>query len=211
VEDDAKSGELVTRLVGPAGFPAAVASSKPCDPLGAGSSIASVTTDHSWAASSLPRDIVRALDVPKPLVQLADELVVTDARVLWYLERLQDSGLVQRSGGSWVRTELGEAFLAEPESQTDDQTILPGRTVYDYRQAFADAQAGMFGERYTQAGGEHASRMSFEQAQEFQQRLTSLIAEYFAPDRGDRSGIKYGFHWVLTPTDLHPLETGKRP
>ena len=31
------------------------------------------------------------------------------------------------------------------------------------------------------------------------------IEEYFPPGKGDRSGIKYGFHGVLTPIDLHQL------
>lgn len=82
---------------------------------------------------------------------------------------------------------------------------MPGGTVYDFPQAFADASAGMFGPHFAQGSGEHGSRMSLAQAAEFQERLQALIAEYFAPGRGDRVGTKYGFHWTLTPTDLHPL------
>jgi hypothetical protein len=50
--------------------------------------------------------------------------------------------------------------------------------------------------------------MSAEQAAEFNSRLATLIAEYFGPGRGDRTGTKYGLHWVLTPIDLHPLSDG---
>lgn len=79
--------------------------------------------------------------------------------------------------------------------------------MYDYQQAFADAEAGMFGATYVQGSGEHGGRVPYERAVEFNQRLLSLIAEYFAPDRIDRTATpKYGFHWVLTPTDLHPLD-----
>jgi hypothetical protein len=34
-----------------------------------------------------------------------------------------------------------------------------------------------------------------------------ITDEYFASGRVDRAATpKYGFHWVLTPTDLHPLD-----
>lgn len=160
----------------------------------------------TWDQSALPRDIVRALDSPKTLVELAAEFEVTDARVLWYLERLQAAGRVSTMDGHYSRTEAGERYCAEPFDPGEDHTILPGRTVYDFRQAFADAAAGMFGSGFVQGGGEHGGRLSHDQAVEFQQRLSALIAEYFAPGRADRSGTKYGFHWVFTPTDLHPLD-----
>jgi hypothetical protein len=54
--------------------------------------------------------------------------------------------------------------------------------------------------------GEHRTRLSTSQAAEFHDRLLRLVAEYFGPGEGDRSGVKYGFHWLLTPIDLHPLQ-----
>lgn len=160
----------------------------------------------SWDESALPHDIVRILDSPKTLAELSTELDVTDARILWYLNRLQDSGRVSTVDDKWSRTGAGEPYGAQPAELGDDHTILPGQTVYDFRQAYADAAAGMFGPDYSQGSGEHGGRLSREQAIEFQQRLSALIAEYFAPGRADRSGTKYGFHWVFTPTDLHPLD-----
>lgn len=160
----------------------------------------------TWDESALPRDIVRTLDSPKTIAELSEEFGITDARILWYLERLRAADRVSTMDGRWSRTAVGERYCAEPYDPGDDHTILPGRTVYDFRQAFADAAAGMFGSDFIQGGGEHGGRLSREQAVEFRERLTALIAEYFAPGRADRSGTKYGFHWVFTPTDLHPLD-----
>jgi hypothetical protein len=160
----------------------------------------------TWDESALPHQIVRSLNTPKTLAELAAELDATDARILWYLSRLMDVGRVSTVDEKWSRTAAGERYCAQPPDLGDDHTILPGRTVYDFRQAFADAAAGMFGPDFVQLGGEHGGRLSQAQAGEFRERLTALIAEYFAPGRADRSGTKYGFHWVLTPTDLHPLD-----
>jgi len=166
---------------------------------------ATASSNTAWDRSALPRDIVSAVESPKTVDELAEELRVNDARVAWYLERLQDAGRVAQANGSWTRTSAGGAFLATPAETSADVTVVPGRTVYDFRQAFADSAAGMFGAEFVQSRGEHGGRLSFEQAEEFRDRLVSLVAEYFAPGMGDRSGTKYGFHWILTPTDLHPL------
>jgi hypothetical protein len=104
-----------------------------------------------------------------------------------------------------MRTRRGDDYLVSPQPASDDCTVLPGRTTYDYQQAFADARAGMFGSTFVQASGEHGGRVPYDRAVEFNQRLLDLIGEYFAPDRIDRTATpKYGFHWLLTPTDLHP-------
>ena len=156
--------------------------------------------------SALPRQIVHALDRRKTLDELAAELHVTDARVRWYLDRLQAADLLGEQDGKWSRTDQSNVMLTSPEPATDDQSIMPGRTVYDFQQAYADAAAGMFGTEFVQQSGEHGARISLQQAAEFRDRLLALIAEYFAPGKGDRTGTKYGFHWVLTPTDLHPIK-----
>ncbi|WP_460521762.1 hypothetical protein [Flindersiella endophytica] len=161
----------------------------------------------AWQDSSLPRDIVRLLYAPKTLTQLSEELQVTDARVLWYLTKLAGTGRVQELDGRWARTPSAADYLATRPPASADHTTLPGRTVYDYQQAYADAAAGMFGPTFVQASGEHGGRVPYERVVEFNERLLSLIAEYFAPDRIDRAASpKYGFHWLLTPTDLHPLD-----
>lgn len=163
-------------------------------------------TNTGWDASALPRQIVRLMDTPKTLAQLSAELQVTDARVLWYLGKLTESGRVVEADGRWSRTGRGSQYAVASGPAVEDVTVIPGRTVYDFRQAYADAAAGMFGPDFVQGAGENGSRLSAAQAAEFRDRLVSLIAEYFAPGMGDRSGTKYGFHWVFTPTDLHPLD-----
>ncbi|TDD59055.1 GNAT family N-acetyltransferase [Kribbella antibiotica] len=155
-----------------------------------------------WATTALPREIVRLLESPRTLAELSDVLGVTDARILWYLTKLAAADRVRETDGRWIRTQQGATDLATPPPTTD----LLGSTTYDYQQAFADTAAGMFGTTYVQASGEHGGRVPYAQAVEFNQRLQALTAEYFAPDRIDRTASpKYGFHWVLTPTDLHPL------
>lgn len=163
-----------------------------------------------WQESALPLDIARLLEAPKVLSVLAEELQVTDARVLWYLMKLEEAGWVVREGEHWVRTPGGSEYAATTQPVSEDCTVLPGRTAYDYQQAYADAAAGMFGATYVQAAGEHGGRVPYERAVEFNRRLLELIGEYFAPESVDRAASpKYGFHWVLTPTDLHPLSDGR--
>lgn len=166
--------------------------------------LTSADSDTPWETSALPRDILRTLDSPRTLEQVATQLDVNDARVLWYLRKLEASGRVVETNGAWSRTPEGGRLLASSPA-VPEGTTMPGRTVYDFRQAFADAAAGMFGDTYVQAGGEHGARLSLDQAAQFRERLARLVAEYFAPGKGDRSGVKYGLHWTLTPTDLHPL------
>ena|SRR5579875_4072061 len=106
----------------------------------------------TWDESALPRDIVRTLQAPKTLAELSAELGITDARILWYLERLRTAGRVSTVDGQWSRTAAGEQYCAEPYDPGDDHTILPGRTVYDFRQAFADTAAGSPTNRRSNSG-----------------------------------------------------------
>lgn len=160
-----------------------------------------------WDESELPLGIVRMLDESRTLWELTEGLDVTDARVLWYLGKLRDSGRVVEDGGRWRRTDAGTALARSEPPPAGVRTALPGPSAQDYVQAYADAAAGMFGAGFTQDSGEHAGRVPGERVAEFHERLLSLVNEYFAPDKVDRTASpKYGFRWVLTPVDLHPLE-----
>lgn len=163
--------------------------------------------EHStWDQSDLPRRIVRHLNHSRTLNQLAEALNATDARVLWYLAKLREAGRVREDAGIWSRTDAGSRYAEEPIVAAEEGSQLPGRSVFDYQQAYADAAAGMFGSVYVQAGGEHAGRVPYARAQEFSERLTDLVSEYFSPEAVDPGASpKYGFRWVLTPVDLHPL------
>ncbi|TCC40221.1 hypothetical protein [Kribbella speibonae] len=160
-----------------------------------------------WEQSGLPRRIVGLLVEPQSLAALADELGVTDARVLWYLGKLRTSGRVVEDAGVWRRTEAGAALAESPAPESGARTELVGGSDQDYVQAYADAAAGMFGAVFVQDSGEHAGRVPGDRVAEFHERLLSLVGEYFAPDKVDRAATpKYGFRWVLTPVDLHPLD-----
>ncbi|MER7246342.1 hypothetical protein [Kribbella sp. NPDC000426] len=160
-----------------------------------------------WEASELPRGIVTLLAEPRALGEIANRLEVTDARVLWYLGKLRDTGRVVEDAGVWRRTPAGAELAASPTTDDEGRTELPGTSAQDYVQAYADAAAGMFGTAYVQDMGEHAGRVPGERVAEFHERLLSLVGEYFAPDKVDRAASpKYGFRWVLTPVDLHPLD-----
>ena len=67
-----------------------------------------------WEASELPRGIVALLEEPQGLSDIAERLEVTDARVLWYLQKLRDTGRVVEDADVWRRTAAG-VELAESQ------------------------------------------------------------------------------------------------
>ena len=147
--------------------------------------------------------ILAGLAQPRTLSELSMALDVTDRRLAWHLQAMASEGLVeQTSDGRWQVTAKG----AELASCLVVVTQGPwGSGAYDFDQAYAEARAGLYGDYYVQRAGHHASRLSESQANEFANRLQALVAEYFAPGQGDRSGTKYGMSWAVTPVDLHPL------
>ncbi|MGZ0149547.1 AAA family ATPase [Kribbella sp. WER1] len=166
-----------------------------------------LTVGMDWDDSALPRGIVSLLTEPHTLTELANALDATDARVLWYLEKLRATGRVVEDDGRWRRTDSGAELAARPLPEDGPRTAIPGSSAQDYAQAYADAAAGMYAAGFVQDSGEHAGRVPGERVAEFHERLLSLVGEYFAPDKIDRSATpKYGFRWVLTPVDLHPLD-----
>lgn len=158
----------------------------------------------------LPPRILAALNGdPATLADLSARLDVTDARLQWHLRRMHDAGQVAVETGAETETETWTLTAQGAEQRhsmvVGEQGAIPPHIVERFEQAFAECRMGLYGSQFVQNGGEHGSRMSTEQAAEFSERLMALIAEYFAPGRGDRTGTKYGLHWTLTPVDLHPL------
>jgi hypothetical protein len=150
------------------------------------------------------RDVIQSkLAEDQSLQDLAQSVKATDARVLWHLERMVDEGQVEllEDGMTWHR--LAAAVRCEPVPQ---RAPFPTSLVEDFEDAYHELEDGLYGSDPVQASGQHHTRLSSLQAAEFQARLLTLVGEYFAPGKGDRTGFKYGFHWVLTPIDLHPLE-----
>lgn len=166
-----------------------------------------MTASPRWTRSALVQQVLALLERPQRLETLAERLSVTDARILFYLEQLDDLGWVSPDHDHWHRTNNAPAPRQAGPSDAAAATpftILPLPSIFDYQQAFADAD--VFGDSIIQTGGEHAGRVSRQRVEEFTERLVSLVAEYFGPDAIDPTATpKYGFRWVLTPVDLHPL------
>lgn len=185
----------------------------------------------------------------KTVTEISETLDVTDARVLYHVRRLAETGVVtlNESGddcGNWRCTpvtsvvrfrekpgdvnQAGEATPGDEGTSVEEDILgeeafaagavasadpaIPADVAFQFNQAFREAAEGMYGPSFQASVNHNRARLSEAQAAEFNRRLLALIEEYFPPGKGDRSGIKYGFHGVLTPIDLHPLgdaDTGK--
>ena len=162
--------------------------------------------------------ILEILEAGKSVTEISDALDVTDARVLYHVQRLAETGVLRLEDGAseepreWrclpaagvirVRAEQ-EGSQATEGSQTEQ--AIPADVAEQFNQSFREAAEGMYGPSFQMSVNHNRARLSETQATEFNRRLLALIEEYFPPGKGDRSGIKYGFHGVLTPIDLHPL------
>ena len=160
------------------------------------------------------------------MTEISDALDVTDARVLYHVQRLEETGVVRLEGDGaadprkWrclpaagvirVRAEQAAGSSIGPEDNRyagggQAGEAIPADVAVQFNQAFREANEGMYGPSFQVSINHNRARLSESQAAEFNRRLLALIEEYFPPGKGDRSGIKYGFHGVLTPIDLHPL------
>ena len=171
--------------------------------------------------------ILEILGAGKSVAEISETLDVTDARILYHLHRLAETGVVtlkeddageQDSGSSsreWrclpaagkirvrVKHEDDDAF---EKADNHDMEAMPPDVADQFNQAFREAAEGLYGSTFQTSLNHNRARLSERQAAEFNRRLLALIEEYFPPGKGDPSGIKYGFHGVLTPIDLHPIE-----
>lgn len=165
-------------------------------------------------ADPLRLRILETLGEGKSVAEISSMLGVTDARVLRHLERLADSDVVyldktDRDPRAWrCVPAAGRIRFPDPIDETTETTEpMPREVVCQFNQAFRESADGIFGPNFQSSVNHNRARLSEEQAAEFNRRLLSLIEEYFPPGRGDPSGIKYGFFGVLTPIDLHPIES----
>ena len=156
--------------------------------------------------------ILEILGEEKSVAEISQTLDVTDARVLYHLQRLAQTGVVhlEEDGAGpqeWrCLPAAGKVRVRETRS-ANDQTAeaMPTDVVSQFNQASREAAEGLYGSRFQMSVNHNRARLSEEQAAEFGRRLLALIEEYFPPGKGDQSGIKYGFYGILTPIDLHPL------
>ena len=156
--------------------------------------------------------ILEILGEGKSVAEISQTLDVTDARVLYHLQRLAQTGVVhlEEDGASpqeWrCLPAVGKVRVRETHSANDQiAEAIPTDVVGQFNQAFREAAEGLYGSTFQQSVNHNRARLSEEQAAEFGRRLLALIEEYFPPGKGDRQGIKYGFYGILTPIDLHPL------
>lgn len=179
--------------------------------------------------------ILEILEAGKSVTEISDTLDVTDARVVYHVQRLTETGVVRlESDGaedprewrclpaagmirvraaqeSWKGDDpFGPGDERDTVGGLDTETFqaekaIPAVVAGQFNQAFREAAEGMYGPSFQMSVNHNRARLSDAQAAEFNHRLLALIEEYFPPGKGDRSGMKYGFYGVLTPIDLHPL------
>ena len=156
--------------------------------------------------------ILEILGAGKSVAEISQTLDVTDARVLYHLERLAQTGVVhlEEDGAGpqeWrCLPAVGKVRVRETRAANDQiAEAMPTDVASQFNQAFREAAEGLYGSTFQQSVNHNRARLSEEQVAEFGRRLLALIEEYFPPGKGDRQGIKYGFYGILTPIDLHPL------
>lgn len=198
-------------------FPLDKPDSAGTDPDSAGSDPDSVTIvieDERTGvlADPLRLRVLEILGEGMTVTEISEALDVTDARVLYHVRRLAETGVVtlKKSGvdrGNWRCTPVAPAvrFREKPGNENQAEEAIPADVAEQFNQAFREAAEGMYGPSFQASVNHNRARLSEAQAAEFNRRLLALIEEYFPPGKGDRSGIKYGFYGVLTPIDLHPL------
>lgn len=165
-------------------------------------------------ADPLRQHILEILGTGKSVAEISQTLDITDARVLYHLRQLAQTGVVRLETDKIAPREwrclpaAGKIRVREVIS-TRNPIAIPTHVVSQFNQAFREATEGLYGSTFQLSVNHNRARLSEEQATEFGRRLLALINEYFPPGRGDPAGIKYGFYGVLTPIDLHPLEDSK--
>lgn len=152
--------------------------------------------------------ILEILGAGKSVAEISQTLDVTDARVLYHVQRLARTGVVhlaEEGAGprAWRCLPAARAIRVRVPLAAE---AVPADVVGQFNQAFREAAEGLYGATFQQSVNHNRARLSEKQAAEFGRRLLALIEEYFPPGKGDRQGVKYGFYGVFTPIDLHPLE-----
>lgn len=162
--------------------------------------------------------ILEILGAGKSVAEISRALDVTDARVLYHLQMLAETGVVVLEEGARpgnlrglpaagvIRVRARLEVREYPERGDQKEDAIPPDVAFQFNQAFREAAEGMYGPSYQVSVNHNRARLSEEQAAEFSRRLLALIEAYFPPGKGDRRGAKYGFYGVLAPIDLHPIE-----
>ena len=157
--------------------------------------------------------ILETLGDGKSVAEISQTLEITDARVLYHLKKLAETGVVHLKEGEtdpneWRCSPAAGKIRVREDLLANNQVAeaMPTDVVSQFNQAFREAAEGLYGSTFQTSVNHNRTRLSEEQASEFSRRLFGIIEEYFPPGKGDQSGIKYGFYGILTPIDLHPLD-----
>ncbi len=156
--------------------------------------------------------MLEILGAGKSVEEISRILDVTDARVLYHLQMLAQTGVVvledgARAGERRCLPAAGMIRVREHLERDDPkEEAIPSETAFQFNQAFRESAEGMYGPRYQMSINHNRARLSEDQVAEFSRKLLALIEAYFPPGKGDPRGKKYGFYGVLTPIDLHPIE-----
>ena len=157
--------------------------------------------------------ILETLGDGKSVAEISQTLEITDARVLYHLKKLAETGVVHLKEGEtdpneWRCSPAAGKIRVLEDLLANNQVAeaMPIDVVSQFNQAFREAAEGLYGSTFQTSVNHNRTRLSEEQASEFSRRLFGIIEEYFPPGKGDQSGIKYGFYGILTPIDLHPLD-----
>ena len=160
-------------------------------------------------ADPLRWQILETLGDGKSIAELSRTLEVTDARVLYHVKLLAQTGVVRikedDNGPQAQRCLPAAGKIRVALSAGDGAESIPSTVVSQFDQALREVAEGLYGPTFQVSVNHNRARLSETQASEFNSRLLALIEEYFPPGKGDRSGVKYGFYGILTPIDLHPL------
>lgn len=156
--------------------------------------------------------ILEILGDGKSVAEISQTLEVTDARVLYHLQRLAQTGVVhlaedETDSRAWRCLPAAGAIRVRESLAANNRIAeaMPTDVVSQFNQALREVAEGLYGSTFEVSVNHNRARLSEAQASEFSRRLLALIEEYFPPAKGDRSGVKYGFYGILTPIDLHPL------
>ena len=156
--------------------------------------------------------ILETLGDGKSVTEISQTLEITDARVLYHLKKLAETGAIQlekyeTDPNEWRCSPAASKIRVRKDLLANNQVAeaMPTDVVSQFNQAFREAAEGLYGSTFQTSVNHNRARLSEEQASEFGRRVLALIEEYFPPGKGDRSGIKYGFYGILTPIDVHPL------
>ena len=145
----------------------------------------------SVLADPLRWRILEILGEGKSVAEVSQALDVTDARVLYHLQRLAQTGVVRleedgADSRQWRCLPAAGAIRVRESVSTGDQIAeaMPTDVVGQFNQAFREAAEGLYGATFQQSVNHNRARLSEEQAAEFSRRLLALIEEYFLRGKG---------------------------